>query len=187
MPTISERYKVPHFDAKGEANHFFGDAGVPTTLLNTSFYWDNLIYFGMGPKAGDDGVLAITFPLGDKKLAGIAAGDIGGCAYGIFAAGSEYIGKTVGIAGGHLSGQEMAAGLSKALGKEVRYNAVSPDAYRSFGFPAAEELGNMFQFNAEFSDQYCAARNLDVTRKLNPDLHSFDQWLEENVSKIPLD
>jgi uncharacterized protein YbjT (DUF2867 family) len=85
MPTISERYKVPHFDAKGEANHFFGDAGVPTTLLNTSFYWDNLIYFGMGPKAGDDGVLAITFPLGDKKLAGIAAGDIGGCAYGIFA------------------------------------------------------------------------------------------------------
>jgi uncharacterized protein YbjT (DUF2867 family) len=133
MPTISERYKVPHFDAKGEANHFFGDAGVPTTLLNTSFYWDNLIYFGMGPKAGDDGVLAITFPLGDKKLAGIAAGDIGGCAYGIFAAGSEYIGKTVGIAGGHLSGQEMAAGLSKALGKEVRYNVPVVRLSRSRG------------------------------------------------------
>jgi uncharacterized protein YbjT (DUF2867 family) len=186
MPTIADHYKVPHFDAKGEANHLFGDAGVPTTFLNTSFYWENLIYFGMGPQPGEDGVLAITFPLGDAKLAGIAAGDIGGCAYGIFAAGSEYINKTVGIAGGHLSGQEMADGLSKALGKEVRYNAVTPDAYRSFGFPAAEELGNMFQFNAEFSDQYCAARNLDFSRKLNPDLHSYDRWLEENVSKIPL-
>jgi uncharacterized protein YbjT (DUF2867 family) len=186
MPTISGRYKVPHFDAKGEANHLFSDAGVPTTFLNTSFYWENLIYFGMGPQPGEDGVLAITFPLGNDKLAGIAAGDIGGCAYGVFAAGDQYINKTVGIAGGHLSGQEMADGLSKALGKEVRYNAVSPDAYRAFGFPAAEELGNMFQFNAEFSDTYCADRDLDFSRKLNPDLHSFDRWLEENVAKIPL-
>lgn len=187
MPTIMDHYKVPHFDAKGEANHLFTDAGVPTTFLNTAFYWDNLIYFGMGPKPGEDGTLAITFPLGDAKLAGIAGGDIGGCAYGVFAAGNEFIGKTVGIAGGHLSGQEMADSLSKALGREVRYNAVSPDVYRSFGFPAAEELGNMFQFNAEFSDQYCAARNIDATRKLNPDLQSFDKWLEENASKIPLD
>jgi len=186
MPTLLEKYKVPHFDAKGEANHFFTDAGVPTTLFNTSFYWDNLIYFGMGPKPGEDGTLAITFPLGDKKLAGIAAGDIGGCAYGVFAAGDEFIGKTVSIAGGHLSGQEMADGLSKALGKEVRYNAVSPDVYRSFGFPAADELGNMFQFNAEFSDEYCAKRDLDATRRLNPGLQSFDTWLVANVSKIPL-
>ena len=186
MPTISGRYKVPHFDAKGEANHLFSDAGVPTTFLNTSFYWENLIYFGMGPQPGEDGVLAITFPLGDAKLAGIAAGDIGGCAYGIFEAGDEYLNKTVGIAGGHLSGQEMADGLSKALSKDVRYNAVSPDAYRTFDFPAAEELGNMFQFNAEFSDSYCADRDLDFSRKLNPDLHSFDRWLEENVAKIPM-
>jgi len=187
MPTLLEKYKVPHFDAKGEANHFFTDSGVPTTLFNTSFYWDNLIYFGMGPTPGEDGTLAITFPLGDKKLAGIAAGDIGGCAYGVFAAGDEFIGKTVSIAGGHLSGQEMADGLSKALGKEVRYNAVSPDVYRSFGFPAADELGNMFQFNAEFSDEYCAKRDLDATRRLNPELQSFDTWLAANVSKIPLE
>ncbi len=186
MPTIMDHFKVPHFDAKGEANHLFTDAGVPTTFLNTTFYWDNMIYFGMGPQAGEDGVLGITFPMGDKKLAGIAASDIGGCAYGIFASGSEFIGKTVGIAGDHLTGTQMAASLTKALGKEVRYNAVSPDAYRAFGFPAAEELGNMFQFYADFSDQYCAARNLDATRKLNPQLHSFDMWLEENVAKIPL-
>ena len=33
MPTLQGKYKVPHFDAKGEANHFFTDAGVPTTFL----------------------------------------------------------------------------------------------------------------------------------------------------------
>lgn len=186
MPTLLGKYKVPHFDAKGEANHLFIDAGVPTTLLNTSFYWENLIYFGMGPQVGEDGTLAITFPLGDKKLAGIAVEDIGKCAYGIFAAGDEFINKTVSIAGGHLSGQEMADSLSKALGREVRYNAVSPNTYRSFGFPAAEELGNMFQFNADFSEQYCAVRNLDATRKLNSELQSFDTWLVSNANELPL-
>ncbi len=186
MPTLQGKYKVPHFDAKGEANKLFADAGVPTTFLNTSFYWENLIYFGMGPQVGEDGSLSITFPLGDQRLAGIAVEDIGKCAYGIFAAGDEFIGKTVAIAGGHLSGQEMADSLSKALGREVRYNAVSPDTYRSFGFPAADELGNMFQFNAEFSEQYCAARDLDATRRLDPELQSFDAWLVANADKLPL-
>ena len=89
MPTLQGKYKVPHFDAKGEANHFFTDLGVPTTFLHTSFYWDNFIFFGTGPKKGPDGTLALTMPMGDKKLPGIAAEDIGACAYGIFKSGPD--------------------------------------------------------------------------------------------------
>jgi hypothetical protein len=77
MPTLMGKYKVPHFDAKGESNKVFTSLGVPTTFLLTSFYWDNLIHFGMGPKKGPDGKLAITLPLGSKKLPGIAAEDLG--------------------------------------------------------------------------------------------------------------
>src|SRR5215210_4862708 len=150
MPTLMGKYKVPHFDAKGEANKIFTELGVPTTFLVTSFYWDNFIHFGMGPKKGADGKLAITLPMGTKKLAGIAAEDIGKAAYGVFEKGEEMIGQTVGIAGGHLTGEQMAKGLSKALGKEVKYNAVPPAAFRAFGFPGADDLGNMFQFNSEF-------------------------------------
>src|SRR5512139_1785559 len=73
MPTLMGKYKVPHFDAKGEANYLFTGFGVPTTFLLTSFYWDNLIGFGMGPRKGPDGTLAITMPMGDKKLPGIVA------------------------------------------------------------------------------------------------------------------
>ncbi|MEO5956364.1 MAG: NmrA family NAD(P)-binding protein, partial [Nitrospiraceae bacterium] len=58
MPTLMGKYKVPHFDAKGEADAEFMKRGVPTTFLLTSFYWDNLIHFGMGPKKGPDGALA---------------------------------------------------------------------------------------------------------------------------------
>jgi uncharacterized protein YbjT (DUF2867 family) len=187
MPTLMGKYKVPHFDAKGEADQIFRDLGVPTTFLLTSFYWDNFIHFGMGPKKGPDGTLAITMPMGDKKLPGIAAADIGGAAYGIFKKGTEYIGKTVGISGGHLSGGEMAASLTKALGREVRYNEVSPETYRGFGFPGADDLGNMFQFKRDFNDEYCGARSVDFSRSLHPRLQSFDQWLEKNGGRIPLE
>jgi uncharacterized protein YbjT (DUF2867 family) len=187
MPTLMEKYKVPHFDAKGEANHLFTDAGIPTTFLLTSFYWDNLIYFGMGPKPGQDGKLYITLPMDDQPLPGIGAEDIGKCAYGIFKAGSEYVGKTVGIAGAHLTGAQMATALTQALGKEVGYQTVSPDVYRGFGFPGAEDLGNMFQIKRDFNAQFCGPRSLDVSRALNPSLMNFDQWLAKYKDQMPLD
>ena len=187
MPTLMGKYKVPHFDAKGEANRAFAELGVPTTFLLTSFYWENFIYFGMGPKKGPDGRLAITLPMGDKKLPGMAAEDIGKCAYGIFRRGRELVGKTVGIAGEHLTGMQMVAALAKALGHEVRYNAVAPEVYRSFGFPGADDLGNMFQFNRDFEQDVCGARSLEFARSLNPALQTFDQWLVQNKSRIPLE
>jgi uncharacterized protein YbjT (DUF2867 family) len=187
MPTLMEKYKVPHFDSKGAADHVFTDAGVPTTFLLTSFYWDNLIHFGMGPKKGPDGKYAFTLPMDDKKLPGIAAEDIGRCAYGIFRRGKEFIGKTVGIAGEHLTGAQMAAARGKALGKDVVHNAVSPATYRGFGFPGAEDLGNMFQFKRDFEGYFTGARSLEVSRSLNPELQSFAAWLAQNKDRIPLE
>jgi uncharacterized protein YbjT (DUF2867 family) len=186
MPTLMGKYKVPHFDAKGESDVVFRELGVPTTFLLTSFYWDNFIYFGSGPQKGPDGRYAITLPMGDRKLPGIAAEDIGKCAYGIFKAGEEFIGKTVGISGEHLTGAEMAAALGGALGIDVGYNEVEPAVYRSFGFPGADDLGNMFQFNRDFSDYFCQIRDIQLSRKLNPELQDLNAWLAANAKKIPL-
>jgi hypothetical protein len=125
--------------------------------------------------------------MGDKKLPGIAAEDIGRCAYGIFKKGREFIGKKVGIAGEHLTGSEMAAAFSAVLGKEVGYNGVPPEVYRGFGFPGAEDLGNMFQFKRDFEEYFCGARSLAFSRSLNPSLQTFKQWLAQNKSLIPVD
>ncbi|HTS68911.1 MAG TPA: NmrA/HSCARG family protein [Terriglobia bacterium] len=187
MPTLMGKYKVPHFDAKGEADHVFTRLATPTTFLLTSFYWDNFIYFGMGPKKGQDGKLAITLPMNGKRLPGIAAEDIGRCAYGIFKKGAELIGKTIGIAGELLTGSQMAAAFSKVLGREVTYNSVPPEVYRGFGFPGAEDLGNMFQFKRDFEAYFCGARDPAVARSLNPSLQTFAQWLEQNKSRIPVE
>jgi uncharacterized protein YbjT (DUF2867 family) len=185
MPTLMGHYKVPHFDVKGEADAFFRDSGVPTTFLLTSFYWDNLIHFGMGPKPGPDGKLHFALPMGDRKLPGIAAEDIGRCAYGIFKRGAELAGRTVGVAGEHLTGREMAAGLTQALGREVVHQDVPFDVYRGLGFPGAEDLGNMFQFNHDFNADFCNARSVEFSRSINPALQSFRAWAGANASRIP--
>jgi len=187
MPTLQGRYKVPHFDSKAEADAAFRELGVPTTFMLTSFYWDNLIHFGMGPKAGPDGTLLFTLPMGDARLPGIAAGDIGRCAYGIFKRGGAYVGGTVGVAGEHPTGAEMAAALTAALGREVRYNAVTPEQYRGFGFPGADDLGNMFQFKRDFGADFCGARNVEESRALYPGLLNFSGWLAENAARIPIE
>ncbi len=185
MPTLQGKYKVPHFDAKGEADQLFVDLGVPATFLRASFYWDN--FFSSGPKKGPDGKLYLTFPLDVKKMAGIAAEDIGKCAYGIFKRGDELIGKTIGVAGEHLTGQEIAQALSKALGQEVLYNNVTPETFRGFGFPGADDLANMFQFYRDFDEVCNSVRDVDFSKKLNPELKSFEMWLSENAQRIPLD
>jgi uncharacterized protein YbjT (DUF2867 family) len=187
MPTLMNEYKVPHYDAKGESDRYFTELGIPTTFLLTSFYWDNLIHFGMGPKRGESGRLAFTLPMGDRKLPGIAAEDIGKCAYGVFREGSRFIGQRVGIAGEHLTGSQMASELAAALGEEVDYHAVTPDQYRGFGFPGAEDLGNMFQFKHDFEEYYCGARNPEVARALNPALLTFREWLARWKDRIPLE
>jgi len=186
MPTLMGKYKVPHFDGKGEADHFFTELRLPMTFQLTSFYWENLIYFGMGPKKGADGKLAIAMPMGDKKLPGIASEDSGRCAYGIFKKGRELIGKTVGLSGEQLTASQMVVALTRALGQEVRYNDVSPETYRAFGFPGADDLGNMFQFKRDFEAYYCGARDPKVARSLNPALQTFDSWLAQNAKRIPL-
>jgi len=185
MPTLRGKYKVPHLDAKGAADREFLDRGVPTTCLLTSFYWDNLLHFGMEPKRGPDGRLVFALPMGDRKLPGIAASDIGACAYGVLRRGGEYVGRTVGIAGEHLTGAEMAAALGRVLGEEVRYQAIPFDAYRALGFPGADDLGNMFQFKHDFQESYCGARDIGESRALHPGLQTFAQWLARNGDRIP--
>jgi uncharacterized protein YbjT (DUF2867 family) len=182
MPTLQGRFNVPHYDGKGEADSLF--SGVPATLLRTSLYWENFIYLGMGPQPGPDGKLVLMLPLGDAPLPGIASEDIGRAAYGIFR--QRLVDRTIGVAGGMPTGVEMAAAFTEALGQPVSYQPVEPDAYRSFDFPGADEMGNMFQFIRDFSDAHCGARDVELTRSLNPQLQAFDQWLSANAGRIPL-
>jgi hypothetical protein len=183
MPILQGKYRVPHFDAKADANAVF--SGVPATMLLTSFFWDNLYNFALAPKKNDQGVYGWSYPMGEAKLPGIAVEDIGKTALAIFKAGQQYVGKTVGIAGESLSFQEMSKKLEKGLGiSPVEFTPVDANVFRGYGFPGADEYGNMFQTYRDFETEVNAARNVDATRQLNPSLQSFDQWLAKNKDKV---
>lgn len=187
MPTLMGKYKVPHFDAKGQADDYFTELGLPMTFSHASFYWENFLGRGLGPKRTGDGTYALNLPLADKRLSGIAAEDIGKCTLGVFKRRDEFIGKRIGLAGDALTGDQMAAAMSKALGKQIRFNPVPFDVFRGLGFPGAEDLGNMFQFYAEFEPVLLASRDIRLSRSLDPELQSFEQWLKRNASGIPLE
>ncbi|HEY3286279.1 MAG TPA: NmrA/HSCARG family protein [Gemmatimonadaceae bacterium] len=186
LPTLYGKYKCPHFDSKGQMDETFAKEGAPTTYMMAAFYWDNFIHFGMGPRAGDDGTLTLALPLGGVNLPGIGAEDIGRSAYGIFRQGTSTVGQRIGVAGESLSGADMAAKMGRALGKTVRFFDMPFDMYRGLGFPGAEDLGNMFQFQAILGEEFQRYRDAKQTRELNPALQDFDAWLASNGSKIAI-
>ena len=80
----------------------------------------------------------------------------------------------------------MAAALGRALGEDVAYAYVPPEVYRTFGFPGADDLGNMFQVKRDFNEEFRRPRSVGFSRQLNPALQSFDQWLAANRGCIPV-
>ena len=186
MPVLQERFNIPHFDAKGEADAIFAAEGAPTSYLLAAFYWDNFIHFGAGPHRGEDGRLVLGMPLGGAKLPGIAASDIGACALGVFRLGESAIGERYGISGEILSGDELAAAMERSVGEPVSFYDVPFDDYRGLGFPGAMELGNMFQHHQILGEDFRAARSPEVARRLHPGLQNFATWLERNAARIPL-
>ena len=183
VPNLDGAYKVPHFDAKGEADELFTKYGTPTTFMRTTFYFETL-RSGLGPVRDSSGKLVLTLPMADKPLSGIAAEDIGRTALGIFKRGGELVGKTVSIAGDHLTGDEYAAAMTDAFGEAVAYQPYGCDEYRALGFPFAVEMGSMFQFYAEGSERFTGDRDLTQVRKLNPELQSFRDWLAVHKDEI---
>ena len=184
MPVLQDKYNVPHFDAKGEGNELFRAAGVPTTFLNTTFFYQGFLQV-MAPRRGEDGVLTLTLPLEDGKLlSGVDVADIGRTAFAVLKGGESFIGTTVSLAGAHLTGAQYAQKLGTALGEPVRFQSVPYDVFRSLDIPAAEEIGNMFQYYGDFDQEFTGARDLNRLRQLNPELKDFDTWAAENASNI---
>lgn len=154
--------------------------------MRTSFYWENFVGFGMGPKKGEDGSYTLTLPLSETDLLPcIAAKDIGLCAAGIFA-NSSLIGKTVGIVGETLTCPQMAAKMSKHLKLEVKFKSIPHADYVSADLPGGADIANMFQWQAKNTELFCSHRDRGLSKKLNPKLEDFEKWLTANAAKIPL-
>ncbi len=183
MPTIDEKYKVPHFDVKGgEADALFAEAGLPTTYVRMSFYWNNLLR-DVAPYRKDDGTLALSLPVGESKISGIAGEDIGKAIVSVLKR-PETIGQTIGLGSEHLTGSEVAGAFSEVLGETVAYEPLSHNGFRALGFPAAVELGNMFQYYTEFPEHILSRRDTVATRAIVPTWLTLKEFLAKHRAEI---
>ena len=184
MPFIGDGYRVPHFDVKGaSADTLFAASGLPTTYLLMSFYWDQLLG-DLKPQRDDDGTLALHLPVGDAPIAGVSTDDIGRLVRNILRRPADTIGTTVPAVSDTLTGAQMADAFSTVLGETVAYRPMTPAQFRGFGFPGADELGNMFQYYAEFPDSYSGRRDLEAAHSFNPEFSSLTGFLAAHREQI---
>ena len=68
----------------------------------------------------------------------------------------------------------------KATGKTINTVQISPDEYAKLGFNGAEDRAAMFDFYAHGNPQ----QNIALTKQLNPNVSSFQEWVDANKDKF---
>jgi len=179
IPKIGN-YKVPHFDAKYDSNQFFKD--LPTSYLYTSFYYDNFTGgLGMLKRNSDDSI-SLTLPIGNNKIAMVAAEDIGKAAYALFQKGNSAIGKEFYLCGSKSSGTEIAETFARVLNKKVKYNPENVDEVRK---RLGDDLANMYVYFAK-SENMLNQRSVEDSKKLVPDLLTFEKWATSHQQELKI-
>ncbi len=175
---ISEgKLAVPHFDLKAQLEEYARGLDLKATFVHVAFYFENFLTF-FPPREQHDGTHLFGFPQGDTPLSGVAVEDVGSIVSVIFEKPKEYPGKGVGIVGDDLTGDQYAEAMTRILGTKVVYHHVPREDFAALGFPGAEDLANMFEFNR----LYIPSRRADIEacRAVNPEMQTFETWLRSN-------
>jgi uncharacterized protein YbjT (DUF2867 family) len=85
-PTIEGTYKVPHADAKAEADSFFVERGVPVTFLQANVYYEAFLG-SFAPRRNEEGALTLAQSFDNARVPAQTVADVGRTALGIFRGG----------------------------------------------------------------------------------------------------
>jgi len=131
MSQISARRDAASNAARSHwiAERIFDWSGVPTVHVRPTYFAQWLLYPHVLAGIREEG--AIKLPFGEGRHAPIAAEDQGRAIAAILAAPDRHVGKTHELNGPvELDEHGIAAAVSEVLGKPVRYEPISVDAYR---------------------------------------------------------
>jgi len=175
------KLEVPHFDIKAKIEDYAHSLKVPSTFAHVAFYYENFLYF-FPPKPQEDGSYIFGFPQGETPLAAVCVEDVGGVVATIFERPEELLGKTVGIVGDDLPCSQYAEIMSRVLGKKIVYRYIPRDVLAKLGFPGAQDLANMFEYNRLFIPNRKA--DLEQSLALYPGMQRFEPWVQANKDKF---
>jgi uncharacterized protein YbjT (DUF2867 family) len=173
--------EVPHFDLKAKLEDYARSLKLPATYAHVAFYYENFLYF-FPPKLQEDGSYMIGFPQGETPLAAVGVEDVGGVVATIFERPGEFVDQTVGIVGDDLPCRKYAETMSRVLGKKIVYRYIPREVFAKLGFPGAEDLANMFEYNRLFIPNRQA--DLEQSLALYPAMQRFEPWLQANRDKF---
>lgn len=175
------KLEVPHFDQKAKLEEYARGLKLPATYAHVAFYYENFLYF-FPPKLQEDGSYMFGFPQGETSLAGVSVEDAGGVVAKIFERPDEFREKTVGIVGDDLPCSKYAEIMSRVLGKKIVYRYIPREVFAKFGFPGAEDLANMFEYNRLFIPN--RRSDLEQSLALYPQIQRFEPWVRANQDKF---
>jgi uncharacterized protein YbjT (DUF2867 family) len=175
------KLEVPHFDLKAKLEEYARSLKLPTTYAHVAFYYENFLYF-FPPKLQEDGSFMFGFPQGETPLAAVGVEDVGGVVAEVFERPGEFRDKTVGIVGDDLPCSQYAGIMSRVLGKKLVYRYIPREIFAKLGFPGAEDLANMFEYNRLFIPNRQA--DLEQSLAIYPGMQKFEPWVQANRDKF---
>jgi uncharacterized protein YbjT (DUF2867 family) len=159
------------------ANQAVKASGLPWTILQPTFFMQNVMAAIPTIAKG-----AIYWDLGDGKVGMIDVRDIADCAVAVLTGGGHE-GQTYDLTGpAAISFHDVAATLSRVLGREVKYTAVPTAAARdslvSMGYPewTADGFGELM---AEFARNWGNRTTENVRKLAGHPPRSFEQFVTD--------
>ncbi|XP_040212207.1 nmrA-like family domain-containing protein 1 [Rana temporaria] len=169
------KLEVPHFDSKGLVEEYFRQIKVPMTSVRLAFYFENFLTLCRPQKCQDGKTYQLVIPMGDIPMDGISVTDLGPIVCSVLKNPSEYAGKDIGLSADKLTIRQYAEIMSEVTGKTIVDSKITPEAYIKLDLPVVQEMNSMFLFYHMRPD-----RNVALTRKLNPNVKTFKQFMEAN-------
>ena len=126
--TPEQETGLPMLDYRIHLEAMLRAGGVPNIILRPTAYMENFLGPWVLPRLQAEDVLA--YPVeDDRAVSWIAAQDLGRFAVAALDR-PELAGQTFDLGGPQaLTGAELARAFSRALGREIRYEAISPEAF----------------------------------------------------------
>lgn len=157
---------APSWISKTEIEQYIATLGMPTTILRPVMFMEN----HASPGSGVTSEVSLTRMIPPQaRVQLIAVRDIGAFAALAFADPEHYAGKALELAGDELTGAQLVAAISAAIGRPLNTEPLPAETLARFGLDR-DKISDTLSFGGWRAD-------IPALRAMHPGLLTFDAWL----------
>jgi len=169
------KYNVPHFSDKAKVDEHLRRIKLNHTLIAPAFFFQNFIDYGMLRRS--DGSVILTLPTtSDTFITAVDVDDIGEVVKNIFINSNEWNGRWIPIQSVHQRVEDFAEQYSILTGEDVRFEMMERGKL-------GKEMQEMLDYFREYTYYGKNHDNFFLSRKLNPSLHDWNEFVKEGKAR----